>query len=510
MFKNVVLITIFSVITRALGFLFRIYLSRQMGAEALGIYQATLSVFFVLLTFVSSGLPLIISRNEAGYKVQKDEKSRGRLISSSLVIGLVVSAILTLMVLIFRNAFSLVFTDDNCIMLLIILLPSLVFSAVYSVFRGMLWGDGRFFSLCASELFEQVVKIATAVLLLGGTLSALESAMSVAWAFTISCIASCIYVVIEYFAYGGKLGRPNMQRKILKESTPITGVRVASSLAQPLVAFIIPWRLTTIGYTTAQAMSLYGIAVGMTFPLIFLPSTLIGSLSTALIPDISSALAQNDEKHVENRIKSSLLFSIFVSSIFMTLYLGLGTMIGIFLYNEPLSGSLLEIASFALIPVGLTGITSALLNSMGLEIRSFINSIFGAIVMLVALLVLPSFIGVNSLAVGFALSNALNCLLNIITIKRKTKIHLGITKSLVILTLLAIPTSALAYFLGQILYVCFGMFLALSLSCIIATIFYVLLCIVFGAVKIEFFKEAIERKFPKLNIKKFKKHTKKT
>ena len=37
--KTVALITGFSILTRIAGFLFRVYLSRAIGAEALGLYQ---------------------------------------------------------------------------------------------------------------------------------------------------------------------------------------------------------------------------------------------------------------------------------------------------------------------------------------------------------------------------------------------------------------------------------------------------------------------------------------
>ena len=40
-FKTVSMITIFSVITRVFGFVFRVFLSRKLGAEGLGIYQIT-------------------------------------------------------------------------------------------------------------------------------------------------------------------------------------------------------------------------------------------------------------------------------------------------------------------------------------------------------------------------------------------------------------------------------------------------------------------------------------
>ena len=139
-FKSVALISVFSVLTRLLGFLLRIYLSRTIGAEALGLYQVALSVFMVLLTVVSSGLTLIISRMTASYRVSQDKKETARLITSGLLLALAVSVILCVIILIFKNLFAHLFTDKNCINILIILLPSLIFSAVYSVFRGAMWG----------------------------------------------------------------------------------------------------------------------------------------------------------------------------------------------------------------------------------------------------------------------------------------------------------------------------------------------------------------------------------
>ncbi len=70
LFKTVALITFFSILTRIAGFFFRIYLSRVIGAESLGMYQVASSIFMVLLTVVSSGIPLIISRMGAGFRAK--------------------------------------------------------------------------------------------------------------------------------------------------------------------------------------------------------------------------------------------------------------------------------------------------------------------------------------------------------------------------------------------------------------------------------------------------------
>lgn len=495
-FKNVMIITFFSVLTRLFGFLFRIFLSRTIGAEALGMYQVALSVFMVLLTIVSSGFTLIISRMTATYRVGADKKAIGSLVTTSLFVGLAVSTFLCVIILIFRNLFCNLFTDQNCMHILIILLPSLVFSSIYSVFRGAMWGNDNYFGLCVSELLEQVVKIAICVLILASGMTALQNALAVAWSFTLSCFVSALFVMILYFFYGGKLNRPTrIYKKLIRQSAPITAVRVAGSFAQPLVALILPARLISAGYTSSQAMKLYGVALGMTFPLLFLPSTLIGSLSTALVPDISMALVQNDNKHIEKRVQSSLIFAMFVSFLIVPLYMAVGDKVGEFLYNDALSGKLLQYSAWIMVPMGISNITSAILNSVGLEVKSFVNYCAGGVLMFLAIIFLPKYIGINSLIVGMGLSSVISSILNILMLKKRLGIKIKITKNLIILALISLPTMALSSFVSSLLSYCLSPFFNLAISCVIGAIVYVILCMVFDVVNFSGYFVQFKEKF---------------
>ena len=103
LFKALAILTSFSVLTRALGFLFRIILSRVIGAEGLGIYQISFSVFMVLETFVSSGLPLVVSKLTSKNLATKEESKQHSMVSSALIIGLLTAICLCLIVVLFRN-----------------------------------------------------------------------------------------------------------------------------------------------------------------------------------------------------------------------------------------------------------------------------------------------------------------------------------------------------------------------------------------------------------------------
>lgn len=510
-FKNVAIITVFSLLTRMLGFFFRIFLSRTIGAEALGMYQVALSIFMVLLTIVSSGFTLIISRMTASYRVGAKRKEIGSLVTSSLFVGLAVSVLLCLIILLFRNLFANLFTDKNCIYILIILLPSLIFSAIYSVFRGAMWGDDNYFGLCVSELLEQIVKIVICVLLLASGMTALQNAMSVAWSFTLSCLVSAFFVMLLYFFYGGKLNKPTkIYKKVIRQSAPITGVRVAGSFVQPLVALILPAQLMSAGYTSSQAMSLYGIALGMTFPFLYLPSALIGSLATALVPDISMAMVQNDTKHIETRVQSSLLFSMFVSFMIVPVFMAIGDKFGVFIYDNELSGKLLQYAAWIMIPMGITNISSAVLNSVGLEVKSFINYIIGGVFLFVSILTLTKFIGINALVIGMGVSSIITSVLNLIMLRKKLKIEINIKKNLLQFILFSIPTVALTSFISSLLSYIFPMFFDIVISTFIGVIVYVILCSIFNVVNISVYAVKLKEKISeKSNILKIKRKNRK-
>lgn len=508
LFKTVALITIFSFLTRVLGFVFRIILSRIVGAEGVGLYQVASSVFMVLLTIISSGIPFVVSRISAAFRVEKQEKKAGSFLSVALIFTLCLSVVVCLVVLCFQGVFKALFTDERIMSLLIVLLPSLIFSSVYCVFRGDLWGQGNYFALCITELYEQVIRIVLSLLVIGTCFSAFENAMKLGWTMSLACFFSMLFVIALFFLYGGKLNRPQRQylKPFVKQSTPITLMRVAGSFVQPLIAFIIPARLVAIGYTSSQALSLYGVAMGMTMPLLFIPTTIIGSLSTALVPDISAAIAQNNTSHIEKRITLSMNFALAISALFVPLFLGMGEHIGLFLYDNVLSGSLLQSAAWVLVPLGLSSMTSSLLNSLGLENKSFFSFIIGAIGMFLALWFLPSLLGINALVFGMGINYVISFLLNLRLLKKHTRADIKIGKILLKYLLAIIPSGALTAFVVSLCEYVMSLFFVLVVGMVVATTSFLALASVLGLVDIK--AVCIKLKEKVVTKNKTKKHAK--
>ncbi len=499
LFQSVLIIAGFSVLTRFLGFLFRIYLSRELGAELLGVYQVAFSVFMVLIVIVSSGIPLAVSKSIARYKVEGDTKRCGSMVASALIVGVTIAIILCGLLLLFHNYVGNMFADERCIYILISLLPAVICSAVYSAFRGALWGAQDYFNVSLAELLEQVFRILVFWLMAKWIFSSLDGGLVAGISMSIACVLSAIFVVIVYFCKGNRLVSPKFCYKpLIKSSTPVTGVRVASSLIQPIIAVLFPAMLVLAGYTSEQAMESYGMAMGMTFPLLFLPSTIVGALSFALIPDLSTAIAQKNDKLVSSRITTSLSFALFVSAVIIPFYIGCGEAIGVFLYDNISSGIYLSRSAWVMIPLGLSNITSSILNAFNLEVKSFVNNIVGGALLLIIVIALSGIMGVDSLIWGFGACMSVTTMLNLIMLKKYTKLNFLLLKPLFLMILFIIPASLLAKWTYEVMLFCMPNVVALILGACAGCGCFCILCWIFKLVD-------ISGVLIKINLKKRKK-----
>ncbi len=448
--KSVLVITAFAAITRLIGFVFRIFLSRLLGAEMLGVYQMALSIFMILLTIISSGLPLVISREVA--KRPPHSAQIRSLTAAGLLVGVITSLLLCAAVLLGHNLLGLIFTDQRCIGILFALLPALVASSVYSVLRAIWWGEKKFFLLGLTELIEQIARVVLFVPLLGVAFYFADMAHVAAWSFTGACIVSALVVVIIFWRCRHWERAPIRPQEfitpLLKAATPITGVRLFSSLTIPVVTVLLPLRLVAAGWQNAAAVAHLGIITGMTLPLLTIPSTVISSLATALVPELSKMINAQQWPAVRRQIRTVLRFTIFINFCFIPLYLALGAPIGTFLYADANSGIYLARSAWVMLPMSLSQITNTTLNAMNRENLTIRNYAIGTVLLLFIIWFMPGVIGADAVLLGMGLAMTVSTILNLCAIHKATNWR-GVDTTLptiISYLVIGIPVFALGYF----------------------------------------------------------------
>lgn len=481
-FKAVAIVTLFSVITRALGFLFRIFLSRKLGALGLGMFQMASSILGLFLTLVSSGFPLSTAKNVSKYKTNNDLAKKYKVVSSALIISIIIALLSSLIIFALKKFWNIILADSRTVEILIILIPSILFSAIYAIFRGAIWGEGDYFNCGLTELIEQVLRFFLTFIFLLNITDTFVAAKNSAIAFNLTCLISAAVTIFIYFKKGDKLiFKTGEYKSLIKSALPITGIRVANSLVQPLTSLLIPNMLILSGFSATEAIESFGVIMGMTFPLLFVPMTVVGSFSMVLIPSISSLMAQNKYDEIENNIKSTLQISTFISVIFVVLYLSVGEHIGIVLYNNTLSGILLQLAGICVLPITLCNLSSSLLDALNLELKSFVNYIIGSIILFVCLIVLTPIIGINSIIVSFFLSMTTISILNILKIKKTLpKFNFKFISFIIKFVLIAIPTSLFGYLVSNILFNFFTAFFSGLIGGLLSILSYLLLIKLFN------------------------------
>ncbi len=502
-FKAMFCVTFFSIATRALGFLLKIYLSRELDSALLGSYQVAMSIFGVLMTLVSSGIPVVLSRNVSYFHGKNDKKSIGSTVSSGLILTGVICTLVSLIVIFCPQLMNKIFTSNASTQMLMILLPALIFSSIYEVLRGALWGEKQFFAISFTEFIEQVVRIIAIVILFETTFLNMSLTNKTALSLSIGCIVSTLIVIAIFFKRGGKLYSPKPQFvSLIKTSSPITAVRTVSSAVSSIIAIIIPIKLMDFGFSSTEALSEFGIIMGMTFPLLMIPATLNSSLAVTMIPSISEQSNNIDNGELKNtailksKINFSLRTTVVFSSILMPLFLALGEPICLFIFKNAKAGIYLSIASACMIPLGISQITSSILNAIGLEMKSLKNYVVSAALLFVCIFFLPKYLGTYALILGYFLMSATSSVLNIMMLAKRKLVSFTFVKTILIMLAITLFSALPAYFIYNLLSDYFVVALFVSSAIVVAST--ILLILVFNVAD---FKMVLFRKSRHKNAK---------
>ena len=419
-YRSAATVTVFSTIEKAISFFYRVVLSRIIGAEGIGIYQICLSVFAVFLTASSSGIPVTVSRLMAKNNATNDIRGKHSAVTAGVVGTLIFTIPMAILLFFCRNALGFLFSDDRCKDIFLLLLPGLILTSIYAVMRGSFWGNKQFVPYSVIELLEDAIMVVLGCILVYGVTDPVLGARRATIAVAVSYVFSFVVSLFWYFHKGGKFVNPKRQLKpLFSASLPITAMRTSTSLLNSAVAILLPILLMkTYGLNNSEAISLYGIAIGMSLPILFIPSSLIGSISVVVAPELSENYYRKRTARVKFDVEKSIKASIFIASLLIPILFVLGDEIGELLYSNEMSGQIVQRCAFILVPMCVSMISTTVLNSMNREKRTLIHFLIGAAAMIISILTLTKIVGVYSYMIGLALNYTITGILNLILLKK--------------------------------------------------------------------------------------------
>ena len=368
-------------LVRAMGFALRLYVSRLLGAEALGVMELASGVHMLALTPAAAGLPQAVSRLTAK---AKDQQGRERVLYAGRRLALAMGLVLTPVYLVLSPFLAKWLGDERTLPALLLFAPCMLTVGLSSVYDGYFFGQGRALPPAISEGAEQVLRLA-AVAALAGLVPLVTPAYRAALpAFASSLGEAAGLLVILPMA--GRIAsfrndptEKNTRKVLLRLSLPLLLNRLVHTGLRSACNAVIPLRLIAGGLNKAEAMSRLGMLGGMVMPLMFLPCMASGALSAVGGP----AVARCGTKKAESRlIRRLLLSALAVGAACAGGLYALAPFIARFVYRLPELTPLLQKACPLAVILPVQQMAGGLMTGLGLQRRSLRSSLLGSAALL--------------------------------------------------------------------------------------------------------------------------------
>ena len=425
------ILTFAGMLTRLIGFFYKIYLADLMGTTELGLYQLIFPVYSLCYTVYAAGIQTALSQCIAGEK-DNPEKIR-KYLQGALFISVGLSLILMAALCLFARPVAKHFLLEeictNRLRIMSILFP---FCAVSSCLNGYYYGIKKTGVPALTQLTEQVSRIifvyGIAMIFLHGQ-KEVSCELAVAGLVAGEVIA-CFFMIVCFsvtekkhlkkrkkssFSIPDNQVRPAREIKPpyeLKQAlshlcfiaVPLTGTKLITSILHSAETILIPGMLKKFGMTAAEALSMYGVLTGMAMTFLLFPSTITAAFSILLLPSISEEEALGNHKKISCLISLSIKYSLLIGFLFTTLFLLYGPLLGQVFFQNELCGRFLVILSFLCPLLYLSTTLGSILNGLGRTDYTFISTIISlGIRIAFVIFAIPKF-GIYGYLIGMLIS----------------------------------------------------------------------------------------------------------
>ncbi|MBR3848214.1 MAG: oligosaccharide flippase family protein [Oscillospiraceae bacterium] len=425
-FRNLVSLTVSNILLQFLGFAYRIFLSRMTGPEGMGIYQLIMPFYSFISSLTLTGLTVAVSRLSAARHGVGDFPGARK--CATRAFRLFTLSLLIISVLTFigrRFVCRTLLGDVRTSLALPFLFICLFLTGSENILKNYFYGVGRVAPQITSELSEQGIRFfaVAALLFTFGSSDPALSALLIVLGMVISELSSSFLLHLFFRFEKRRPARretlPPKARELLSVAVPISASQSINNLLSLLNSSLIPKRLCASGLTRAAATESFGIVFGMTMPLLSFPIAFIASLTSVMVPRMSSSKARADFSDMRRKAAKTVHATGIFSMPLMAIMLPLASPLGELLFSHSSASSLIFPLCIATLISYYEISFGALLNAIGKQKQSAIYIILGGIIQLFFTWAVGiEGIGLRAFAIGAVVSNAITAVLQFLCLCR--------------------------------------------------------------------------------------------
>lgn len=491
--KGTLILTLAGLLTRVIGFFYKIFLSNALGAEVLGIYQLIFPIYGICHTLYASGIQTGISKLVAEEYGKGNIKNTKKILRTGILTSLCISSLLSVLVC-FGNEwiaekYLMEIKSAASLRILSYVFP---FCGITACINGYYYGKKKASIPAITQLLEQLVRVTFVYLIamyLGNGDLSVTCELAV-YGIVIGEIASNIYNIISLRLQKEKViniskEESSFMKPLAKLSFPLTMNRLFISILHSVEAVMIPAMLRQHGLSTSEALSLFGILNGMTIPFLMFPSTITNSLSVLLLPAISEAKAKDNNRLIAHTVAVSFKYSLLLGIFSAGFFIYFGEPLGMSVFHVKEAGTYLCILAW-LCPLLYAATTlSSAINGLGKATVTFINSMIGLSIRIILLAFLIPKFGIMGYLVSLLISQLLLTALDFIMAYRYIHFSLDAINSIVKPVIIVWFSCSFMYRVYEFIigFTTFNKTIIILVSCAILSLSYLYMLKVFHAIK---------------------------
>ncbi|MCI9079373.1 MAG: polysaccharide biosynthesis protein [Lachnospiraceae bacterium] len=426
--KGTIILAIAGVITRIIGFFYRIFLAGLLGSELLGIYQLVFPIYSICFTIYGAGIQTAISQITGTVTSKKNQgyASPLKILVSGMVLSLGLS--LLLMALVYSSPVWIaenILLEKSCAPYLKIMALLFPFCSISACISGYYYGIQNASVPAGSQIIEQLSRVLFVYIICTFAGSGKEfNAIIAVCGLVTGEICGCIFSIARLFIsfHNAKSiktstgrtrnlnrarGKHPVFKTLLSLSVILTTTKLIVSLLHSAEAVFIPAALQKYGCSPADALSIYGILSGMAMPFILFPSAISNSFAVMLLPSIAQAQADKNSAKIRKSVTFATKYNLLVGWLCICIFIIFGDEMGTLFFHNADAGSYIVILSWLCPFLYVSTAFTSIINGMGHTQFTFIITVLSLILKIYFLVALVPLYGIKAYLAGMLASQVI-------------------------------------------------------------------------------------------------------
>jgi len=420
-----------SLLLRGIGVAWNSFLNARLGAAGVGLISLTMSVYMLAVTFATSAVGF------AATKLVAEARARGlpgggrEVMKNCIAHALVTGSIACMAMTLGADYIGKVWLGDartiKSLRLLAVSLPPI---AVSSALSGYFTAIRKVYKNAATQLLEQFIKLTITAaaltffappgsdlefmcaLVVGGASLAEGASLVISLSLYILDPVRREEAKSEAVPEGEGKGRGGISL-LLSVTVPLSVSAYVRSALVTIEHILVPRGLKKYGAGHESSLASYGVLHGMVLPLVLLPSSILYSYSSLLVPELAEAKAQGNYRLVRRIITRAFLAALIYALVTSAVLWIWADRLGMSLYKNAEAGGFIR-TMVPLVPVMyLDIVTDCALKGLGEQVYSMkVNILDAAVSALLVWLLVPG-LGITGYTATIYIAELLNFALSV-------------------------------------------------------------------------------------------------